>query len=163
MKQLKLLSLLCLLLSFPIYAEELTVDIPIVTIPTVTTPTIAAPTAPLSTIEKKPETKQSNLQMLIKQVKSAPNKEKRVLMNQLKIQLKSMNKESRQQAMKELQKSFVKKENHIQQKQHQQANHESCQHANHQPKFRYLRKGPKDGTGPHREQGSGGHQGSGQK
>ena len=158
MKQLKLLSLLCLLLSFPIYAEELTVATPIVT-----TPIIAAPTAPLSMIEKKPEKKSSNLQMLINQVKSAPNKEKRVLMNQLKVQLKSMNKESRQQAMKELKKSFAKKENHTQQKQHQQANHESCQHGNHQPKFRHLRQGPKDGTGPHRGQGGGGQQGSGQK
>jgi len=143
MKQLKLLSLLCLLLSFPIYAEELTV---------------ASPTTILSTIEK-----QSNLQKLINQVKIAPNKEKRVLMNQLKVQLKSMNKESRQKAMKELKKSFAKKENHTKLKQHQQANHESCQHGNHQPKFRHLRQGPKDGTGPHRGQGGEGHQGSGQK
>jgi len=141
MKHLKLLSLLCLLLSFPIYAEE---------------GTVSAPTTVSPTIEQ-----QSNLQKLINQVKNAPNKEKRVLMNQLKVQLKSMNKESRQQAMKELKKSFAKKEKHSQQK--QQANHESSQHGNHQPKFRHLRKGPKDGTGPHRGQGAGGQQGNGQK
>ncbi len=99
----------------------------------------------------------SNVQKLITQVKNAPDNQKRELMNQLKVHLKSMNKESRKKAMMKIKKSFAKNGS-TPKKQHQ----ESCQQGKHQPKFRHLRRGNQDGSDPHQGQG-GSHQGNGQK
>ena len=173
MRPLTTMSLLSLLFSLPLYAKE---------IPSTTSTTIQVP-APISKGEILPMQKsepivlqtsistaqQPILQELIAQVKSAPNKQKRVLMNQLKVHLKTMNKENRQKTMIELRKSFAQKG--IQPKiQHQkQANHKTSQHANHQPKFRHLQQGIRNGSGSHRGEGQrgqgggSGHQGNGQK
>jgi hypothetical protein len=83
-------------------------------------------------------------------------------MNQLKLQLKNMNKESRQEAMKALKKSFVSKGEH-RQEHHKQQKQGACQHPlNHQPKFRHLQQGLRDGTGPKFGQGLG-QQGNGSR
>ena len=106
---------------------------------------------------------------LIEEVKNAPDEKKRLLINQLKIRLKSMKRESRHKAMVELKKSFATKERHLneQQPKEQQRNYQksnASQQGNHQPKFRHLRRGPRDGSGPKRGRGGGSHhQGSGQK
>jgi len=82
---------------------------------------------------------------LLIQVKQAPDKQKRILINQLKLRLKNMNKESRKEAMIELKKSFLRKGIHHERgyRQHRNSSHIF----NHQPKFRYLRQGLRDGSG----------------
>ena len=140
MQLLTIPSLVGLFLLFPLYAEE---------------------------IQRKhaPELSSSNqevplptIQELVTEVKNAPDNQKRVLINKLKIQLKSMNQENRKKVMMELKKSFSKESRQKKDKhqQHQkQQKHESCQQTNHQPKFRHLRKGPRDGSGSHRGEGHG--------
>ncbi|MCH9741187.1 MAG: hypothetical protein K0U38_10190 [Epsilonproteobacteria bacterium] len=61
-------------------------------------PLIAEETAP----------KPFDIQAHIVNIKTAKASERRVLMNQLKLQLRQMNKESRVQVIKELQTSFAK-------------------------------------------------------
>jgi predicted RNA-binding protein with RPS1 domain len=158
MRLLKTLSLLSLLFYLPIYAEELI-------------PVIYAESLPIQeneaavSLDPIPETPEPTLQELIAEVKNAPDEQKRVLMNQLKVHLKMMNKESRQKTMMELKKSFANKE--AQQKD-QQPKHETQQHANHQPKFRYLLQDSRNCSGSHqgegqRGQGGNNHQGNGPK
>jgi hypothetical protein len=54
----------------------------------------------------KEKTSTVTIQSLVKQVKKAAPSERRVLMNELKIKLRSMNQESRKQVMLELRRSF---------------------------------------------------------
>ncbi len=53
-------------------------------------------------------TKQNTIKTLIQEVKKAPPSQRRVLMNKLKIELRTMNKETRKQTMIELRNSFNK-------------------------------------------------------
>ncbi len=67
----------------------------------------------------------------IDKIKTAEPSERRVLMNQLKLQLRKMNKENRESAMKALQKSFAKGkglENHQHQHQQNLQEHSMFQH-----------------------------------
>ena len=143
MRPLIKISSICLLFYLPLYADEVvTVEVIEIEKPTIST--------------------------LINEVKNAPDEQKRELMNQLKVQLKSMNKESRQLVMKELKESFsTKEEGNHRHKEHQRKKHESCQQGNHQPKFRHLRQGAKDGYGSRdgrrEEGGQQPHQGEGNK
>ena len=95
------------------------------------------------------------IQELVNDVKNAPDSQKRVLINKLKIQLKSMSQENRKKVMIELKKSFVKDPAKIKNEHKKQQKHENCQQTNHQPKFRHLRKGPQDGSGQHGGKGHG--------
>ena len=52
----------------------------------------------------------SSIKMLIKNIKSAKASEKRVLMNQLKVELRKMNQNVRKRAMRELRSSFSRGE-----------------------------------------------------
>ncbi len=159
MRPLKTISLLSLLLYLPLYAEEVSTTIPIneeeTILPQESESVVAPP--PTST------TQELTIQELIEQVKSAPNEQKRALMNQLKVQLRTMNQDSRDKAIKELKKSFIKKEMHTK-SQKRQKNHETSQHSNHQPKFRHLQQGGKHNSTPQPGRGGGsGQQGNGQK
>jgi len=159
MKILQTISFVSLLFSLPLCAEDIISDVPVVQESIVLDEIPIEEVKPIS-IEK------STLQELISEVKIAPDEQKRVLMNQLKTQLKTMSKESRQKTMMELKKSFsTTKGEAIKGEHREKNNHESCQHGNHQPKFRHLQLGPKDGSGPHTGGGNGGngHQGTGQK
>jgi hypothetical protein len=163
MRLLKTISLLSLLFYLPLYAEEPTPVISSENLPIQESEVVVTFT-PIA--EEIPETQEPTLQELILEVKNAPNEQKRVLMNQLKLHLKTMNKESRQKTMMELKKSFANKEA---QHKGQQTKHEEHQHANHQPKFRHLlQQGSRNGSGAHqgegqRGQGGNNHQGNGPK
>ncbi|CAA6825426.1 MAG: Unknown protein [uncultured Sulfurovum sp.] len=85
-----------------------------------------------------------SLPTLIEQIKTAEIKDRRVLMNQIKIQLRELNKESRQQTMMELKKSFVKNADKPKQQQHKNLQEEQSKH---QPKYRQLRNGLGGGNG----------------
>jgi len=89
-----------------------------------------------------------SISMLIEQVKSAKVDERRVLMNQLKVQLREMNKESRQKAMSELKKSFATKRQ-LTNKQYKQAEHKNLhqQQSMHQPTYHRLQNGQGVGRG----------------
>jgi len=97
---------------------------------------------------------QPSIKHLIKEVKTAKIAERRLLMNQLKIRLRKMNKESRQSAMKELKKSFSKKnsEESLDKHRHKLKKIDK-QHCTHQPKYRHLRH--QNGQGEHRGEGNG--------
>ena len=125
MKLFRQLSLLGLFFYLPLYASE--------SIPSIVTSTTETPTS---------------VDVLITQVKNAPDDQKRVLMNQLKIQLRKMNKESRIKTMKELRKSFSnhKMEQREQQKHNRMEGHPPL---NHQPKFRHLQQGVKNNLNRH--------------
>jgi len=117
------------------------------------------------TKESQPKVEEPNIKELVSQVQDAPDDQKRVLMNQLKMRLKKMNKESRKKVMKQLKSSFATKD--IEHKEHQKQHNREAQHGNHQPKFRHLQRGSGES---HRGSsgGSGGgnntpHQGSGHK
>jgi len=108
-----------------------------------------------TSIEKHKEIKSPSIGSLIEKVKRAKVEDRRVLMNQLKVQLREMNKESRQKAMKELKKSFSTKG-------HQRHTHRRCntehknlhqQQATHQPKYHRLQNG--QGMGQGNQQGNG--------
>jgi len=75
----------------------------------------------------------STVQELLTKIEKAPNQEKRVLMNQLKLQLHSLNQEARKKAMNMVKKS-LQKMNHNK----HQHNHNKPHKCNHQPKFRHL-------------------------
>jgi hypothetical protein len=96
------------------------------------------------------EIKSPSIQTLIEQVKTVKVKDRRVLMNQLKIQLREMNKENRQKAMMELKKSFSNKKHKNQtQHKHQTREHKNLheQQSKHQPKYRHLQNGQGRGQG----------------
>ncbi len=62
--------------------------------------------APL--VAKEKEHSETLVHKLIQEIKRAPASEKRVKMNELKILLRSMNQKTRNEAMRNLQKSFAK-------------------------------------------------------
>jgi len=86
----------------------------------------------------------STLKELITQVQNAPDDQKRVLMNQLKTQLKQMSKENRQKTMKALKKSFSS--NRTGSLKHQNNAAQPAHILNHQPKFRHLQRGQGGGN-----------------
>ena len=102
-----------------------------------------------------------HIKSLIEQVKRAKVKDRRLLMNQLKLQLRKMNKESRHSAMVELKKSFSKEHNgkklHRQQKKSKSSHERQCIH---QPRYRHLRHQRGQGNG---HQGQRGGNGNGHK
>ncbi len=108
-------------------------------------------------IEDQETITEPSVQELIEQVKNAPDDEKRVLMNQLKVHLKSMNKENRKKAMMKIKSSFAKSESTP----HQEYP-ESYQQGKHQPKFRHLHRSSQNAIGTHQGQGAN-RQGNGQK
>ena len=97
--------------------------------------------------------KTPSVSTLIEQVKSAKVENRRVLMNQLKVQLRKMNQESRHKVMRELKHSFSSKKEHSSnaQHRHRQKRNLHKQHT-HQPKYRRLNNGSGRGNG----QGHGG-------
>jgi len=54
------------------------------------------------------EKQSSHIETLISKIKSAKASDKRILMNQLKVQLREMNRETRSEVMRELKNSFIK-------------------------------------------------------
>lgn len=155
-----------LLLFLPLYAQEVQPTTPsdksplVIKIPTPQTKPTPQPT---------PKVTQSfKIESLIKSVQEAPDAEKRLLINQLKQELKTMNQESRYQAMKRLKHSFAKergegeKRKHPATRQQQHTHHNAYQQGNHQPKFRHLHLGRQDGSGSPRSEGQNA-QGNGQK
>jgi hypothetical protein len=164
MRLLKTISLISLFFYLPLYADEVPSSqepLPL-TIEEII-PIQESETVPIS--DSIPTIQEPTLEELISQVKNAPDDQKRVLMNQLKVHLKSMNKESRQKTMMELKKSFSQKGTNSQEK--QQSNQDASQHpTTHQPKYRHLQQGLRDGSGPHRgegQRGQGAGRGSGQQ
>ena len=133
-----------------IYAEEMSVESSSVE-PIIVEEFAIPPKIQELKIEPLPTPK---IQDLVNEVKNAPDNQKRVLINKLKIQLKSMSQENRKKVMLEFKKSFVKDPAKIKDEHKKQQKHESCQQ-NHQPKFRHLRKGPQDGSGQHGGKGHG--------
>jgi Skp family chaperone for outer membrane proteins len=102
--------------------------------------------------------KQPSIKSLIEQVKSAKVQDRRILMNQLKLQLRKMNKESRHSAMVELKKSFSKE--HGEKKLHRgQHKHKKLykHRGEHQPMYRHLRQQQErmQRQGEHRGEGNG--------
>lgn len=94
------------------------------------------------------EESQSSVQNLIQRVKNAKVDDRRKLMNQLKIELRKMNKESRRSAMLELKKSFSK-EHHVKNLHKQHSKYKSTleQPSTHQPKYRYIQRQNRQGIG----------------
>ena len=95
------------------------------------------------------------IQELVQDVQNAPDSQKRVLMNQLKTRLKSMNNQSRKEVMLKLKKSFTGKG--LQYRKHQNNKNSISHSCDHQPKFRHLRQGENHNNtqteGQHRHQG----------
>ncbi len=96
---------------------------------------------PQVTEEKKP-----SISHLIEEIQKAKPKTKRLLMNQLKIQLRQANKAHRQKAILALKKAFANRENHLQTKANlglkMHKNNIGCtqqEQSQHQPKFKHLR------------------------
>ena len=147
MRPIKLLGSFMLLLYLPLYAQEVQPTTPLEEPLLVqeTTP----PPAKVDEVIAVPKAELSKIETLIKSVQTAPDKQKRVLMNQLKTELKTMNQESRHQAMMKLKHSFAKKkEEGVAHQQKQKHTNQKIYHqGNHQPKFRHLRKGARDGRG----------------
>ncbi len=75
---------------------------------------------------------------LISQIKEAKSDDRRVLMNQLKVKLREMNKESRQKTIRELKKSFSKGSCKAGQ---QKYKHQKNRAIRHQPRFRQIHNG----------------------
>jgi len=84
--------------------------------------------------EDKPE--ESSLSSLIEKIKTTKAKDRRELMNQLKVELRAMNKEKRQETMRELKKTFA--QNGQGQYRHQNLHQNQFRH---QPQYRQLRGG----------------------
>ena len=145
MKHYTIIYLFLILFSLTLRAEELQQTIQ-----------VEAKKIEIST-ESSREIKPPSISTLIKQVKTAKVEDRRVLMNQLKVQLREMNKESRQKAMRELKKSFSQK-GHQHQTQHKQnKEHKNLhqQQSTHQPKYRRLQNGHGMGAGQGNQQGNG--------
>lgn len=92
-------------------------------------------------VNDKPSAIDSNpLLELIEKVKEAKGEERRTLMNALKLELRAMNKEKRQETMKQIKHSLGKndtKEEHKTQSRHKSQMREH-QHQRHQPQFRPM-------------------------
>ena len=82
----------------------------------------------------------SSIATLIEQVKIAKAEDRRELMNQLKVQLRAMNKEKREETMRELKHSFTKHGQGEHQHQRQRQNLHQNQFR-HQPQYRQLQRG----------------------
>ena len=97
---------------------------------------------------KTPIVQSSSIKNLIQKVKNAKVEDRHILMNQLKIELRKMNKESRHSAMVELKKSFSKSHNgkklHKRQGRSKNSHNQQCTH---QPKYRHLRRQGRGGNG----------------
>ena len=99
---------------------------------------------------------QPSVQHLIQQVKIAKVQDRRLLMNQLKVKLRKMNKESRRSVMMELKKSFSKESGKKKLHKHKnRANKGHKKQCEHQPKYRHLRRQNGNGQGEHRGEGNG--------
>ena len=99
---------------------------------------------------------QSSVQKLIQQVKNAKVDNRRQLMNQLKVELRNMNKESRHSAMLELKKSFSKEHNiRNLYKQHSKYKNAQEQQCTHQPKYRHLKRQNRQAMGQRQRGGNG--------
>jgi len=81
---------------------------------------------------------ETSIPHLIQQVKNSKVKDKHVLINQLKIQLRKMNKKSRHNVMLELKKAFSKNKKK-QHKHHSKTKNPHEKKCIHQPKYRHLR------------------------
>jgi len=107
--------------------------------------------------------KKPSIQTLIQRVKNAKVKDKRVLINQLKIQLRTMNKESRHNVMVELKKSFSQehsgKKLHKHRGKYKNSHEQQCTH---QPRYRHLQhqRGEGNGNREGKRGGSGNRNGS---
>ncbi|NEW59783.1 hypothetical protein GSY74_00670 [Sulfurovum sp. bin170] len=96
-----------------------------------------------NTVEKNTEDKTTpSISTLIEQLKTAKAEDRRELMNQLKVELRAMNKEKRQETMRELKQSFA---NNGQGEQRQQ-NMQQRQFIK-QPQYRQLHNGHGQGGG----------------
>lgn len=158
MKQLTFICLSLILFSFDLFAQEVEEETP----QTIQTEVISVEepkevTEESSTTTVKIEDVQNEerdkISKLISKIKAAKVEDRRILMNQLKVQLREMNKESRQNAMKELKESFTSK-GHAQHKNQQHKNLQEQQHQ-HQPKYQQLQH--PQGQGFVRGQGQGHH------
>jgi len=101
---------------------------------------------------------ETSVPKLIQQIKSSKVKNRRILINQLKIQLRKMNKKSRHNIMLELKKAFSKKEKQKQKQQHNlhsKSKNSDKKKCIHQPKYRHLRHQRRQNNG----QGSGNRNG----
>lgn len=68
----------------------------------------------ISIADAKPKKDSASLKQLIQKVKSSTGDDKRVAMNTLKVKLRSMNQETRQHVMRDLQKSFANNQHSMQ-------------------------------------------------
>lgn len=103
-----------------------------------------------SATENKPIKEESPIKKLIEQIQNAKAKERRVLINQLKVKLRASNQKQKEKSMIALKKAFSKQNNnshnakHIQLKVHRREGDCNMNHQNHnihhQPKFRSLRE-----------------------
>jgi len=142
MRQYTIIYLFLILFSLTLRAEELQQTIQ-----------VEAKKIEIST-ESSREIKSPSISTLIEQVKTAKVEDRRVLMNQLKVQLREMNKESRHKAMKELKKSFSDKKQHAQRAyRHKEHKNLHQQQSTHQPKYHRLQNGL--GRGQGNQQGNG--------
>jgi len=162
MNPLQAISLISILFYLPLYAQEsIESTEPIEESIVVESNTITNENEVESASIKIEESPQ--LQELIEAVKEAPDEEKRLLMNQLKIQLKNMNQELRHQAMIAIKESFSKKESKSPTQQKKKEYGTILNHSSHQPQYRILQHGA---TAPLQQQHRGEtirHQGNGQK
>ena len=145
MKHYTIIYLFLILFSLTLRAEELQQTIQ-----------LEAKEIKIST-ENSREIKSPSIGTLIEQVKIAKVEDRRVLMNQLKVQLREMNKESRQKAMRELKKSFSKKGDQHQTQRRYNKEHKNLhqQQSTHQPKYHRLQNGQGMGMGQGNQQENG--------
>ena len=106
------------------------------------------PIEPITATEAKSakESKKPSISHLIEEIQKAKPESKRLLMNQLKLQLRQANKAHRQKAILALKKAFANRGNHVQTKPNIEMkihkNNTACtqqEQSQHQPKFRHLR------------------------
>ena len=94
-------------------------------------------------LDKTQKVSEPTIATLISQIKEAKPDNRRVLMNQLKVKLREMNKESRQKTMRELKKSFLKGSCKAGQQKHKHQKNRAIRHQQqrHQPRFRQIHNG----------------------
>ncbi len=116
------IPLFCMFSYLPIHAQEESSSSPT----TQTTPTSSV-----------------SLSTLINEIQNAPDDQKRILMNNLKIQLRAMSQENRQKTIQTLQQSFNSHQKEAQKKQTDQKENTTSIHQelHHQPTFRQLQRG----------------------
>jgi len=83
-----------------------------------------------------------SIKELLSQIAKAPNQDKRVLINSLKLKLKTLN-------IKERKKAMVKIKQSLNSINHNHHNHIQQHKGNHQPKFRHLHKNMPNKNNPH--------------